>query len=316
MVQIFLLAQLLTHFRKKLVARHYDLRYAGRMRPIAVPLATCVLLSALFGENSTAQSHRNVVAVFPVIGKGLRISTNLREALTAYVATEIAENPKYRVVPSTRLDEVLAELKHIGFTEGYDAKTRVEIGNKVAATTGAITQIIKLGPICKVSIKFYDLKSNVSSLARGKEGQCDEAALAFSIRAVLKEFHGSTLIRRGPLRVGIQPWGGYIGGLYANQGLKTAPGSLYAKAGVEVEFKQLNSVAASVDAWKNNEIDVTWITVDSLPTEYEQIRAGDPVVVLLAAWSRGEEVMVVRPEINNLNDLDGKTIILEEDTTS
>lgn len=118
------------------------------------------------------------------------------------------------------------------------------------------------------------------------------------------------------LTVGIRRWGGYAGGLYFNGGLEPSARSRFRKLGVNVRFILQENIPESVRAWRQGEVDVMWITVDDLPTEYREIRAERPSLFLQTAWSRGEEVMVAQKDIVTLNDLRGKTIALEKNTTA
>ncbi len=121
--------------------------------------------------------------------------------------------------------------------------------------------------------------------------------------------------RPEPLTVGIQPWGGYVGGPYFNGGLEPSARSRYRNEyNLEVRFQLLESIPESVRAWRAGEVDVIWITVDDLPTEYALLEPLRPVLFMLAGWSRGEEILVARPGIGTLNDLKGKRIALEEKT--
>ncbi|MEO1231541.1 MAG: OmpA family protein [Myxococcota bacterium] len=118
------------------------------------------------------------------------------------------------------------------------------------------------------------------------------------------------------LTVGIRRWGGYAGGVYFNGGLEPSARSRFRDLGLDVRFRLQENIPESVRAWRSGEVDVMWITVDDLPTEYRDIEDERPSLFLQAAWSRGEEVVVARSNIVTLNDLKGKTIALEKHTTA
>ncbi len=288
-----------------------------RFRPcVGVILALLTTFAGTaFARIVFAQTGRTVVAVFPVVALSIDVTPSLRNALTAYVSTSIAETPGYRVIPSQALEDALAEVQRTTYSEGYDQRTRSEVGRKVAATVGAITQIIRIGDVCKVSIKLYDLSENISDVAHGAEGGCDEASLLNSIRAGLRSLKRQPAVTT-EIKVGVQAWGGYVGGPYFNGGLQPSARSRFREYGIDVRFKRLDTIRESVRAWRSGEVDVMWITVDDLPTEYADIQAEQPVLFLQAAWSRGEEVLVARPGIKTLNDLRGRRIALEKNTTA
>ena len=255
------------------------------------------------------------MAVFPVVGQRIQLDKDLRDALTAYVASRIAETPGYSVMPSDQLDVVLSKVKAASHSEAFDDSMRAELGKELPARTGAWTQIIKIGGVCKVSIKFYDLKTNTSGLAFGEEGDCDEVSLGRSIRTALQTFAKHPKLTE--ISVGIRDWGGYYGGLYFNGGLEPSARSQFRKKyGLDVSFKVLRSIRESVAAWRSGEVDIMWITVDDLPTEYADIARENPILFLQTGWSRGEETLVARANIETLNDLRGKRVVLEKNTTA
>ncbi|MEP7321162.1 MAG: phosphate ABC transporter substrate-binding/OmpA family protein [Saprospiraceae bacterium] len=119
------------------------------------------------------------------------------------------------------------------------------------------------------------------------------------------------------IKVGVVTWGGYAGGQYFNEGFKANSRSRFVQEyGFPVEFKILDDVPVSREAWKNDEVNLLWCTVDALPTEISGLADFDPVVVFQADWSRGGDAIVARRGINNVNDLKGKKIAVAEMTPS
>ncbi|HNR06931.1 MAG TPA: phosphate ABC transporter substrate-binding/OmpA family protein [Saprospiraceae bacterium] len=119
------------------------------------------------------------------------------------------------------------------------------------------------------------------------------------------------------VKVGVVTWGGYAGGQYFNEGFKANSRSRFVQDyGFPVEFKILDDVPVSREAWKNDEVNLLWCTVDALPTEIAGLSDFDPVVVFQADWSRGGDALVARRGINSVNDLRGKKIAVAEMTPS
>ncbi|MBK7936728.1 MAG: ABC transporter substrate-binding protein [Lewinellaceae bacterium] len=113
--------------------------------------------------------------------------------------------------------------------------------------------------------------------------------------------------------VGVVTWGGYAGGQYWNKGFKPNADSRFRKDyGFDVEFKILDDPTASRNAWKNDEVQLLWATIDALPTEMPGLAAYDPVVVFQADWWRGGDAIVVRRGIGSVGDLRGKQIAVAE----
>jgi len=119
------------------------------------------------------------------------------------------------------------------------------------------------------------------------------------------------------VKVGVVTWGGYAGGQYFNEGFKANSRSRFIQDyGFPVDFKILDDVPVSREAWKNDEVNLLWCTVDALPTEIAGLSDFDPVVVFQADWSRGGDAIVARRGINSVNDLKGKKIAVAEMTPS
>jgi len=113
----------------------------------------------------------------------------------------------------------------------------------------------------------------------------------------------------GILKVGVVTWGGYAGGQYFNEGFEASEQSRYFKEyNIKVQFKVLDDFLASRAAWKADEVNLLWCTIDAFPTEVNGLAEFSPKVVFQADWSRGGDAIVVRKGINTANDLIGKKI--------
>ena len=118
-----------------------------------------------------------------------------------------------------------------------------------------------------------------------------------------------------PLEVGVMPWGGFAGGLYFNGGLEPSDESRFkTEYGINVRFRPVTSIQESIQLWKDKRVEVLWITVDDLPTEYAALSKENPRIILQTAWSRGEESLIVRNGIKTLNDLKGRSVVLTPET--
>ncbi len=119
------------------------------------------------------------------------------------------------------------------------------------------------------------------------------------------------------IKIGVVTWGGYAGGQYFNEGFKASKASrFYDDYGLKVEFVLNDDVDASLNAWKNGDIDLHWYTIDAFPTIVEGLSDFDPVALWQADWSRGGDAIVVRRGIRNASDLKGKKVAVAELTPS
>jgi NitT/TauT family transport system substrate-binding protein len=119
------------------------------------------------------------------------------------------------------------------------------------------------------------------------------------------------------IKIGVVTWGGYAGGQYFNEGFEANTKSrFYKDYGFKVEFKILDDFDASRAAWKSDEVNLLWATIDAFPTEAAGLRDFEPQVVFQADWSRGGDAIVVRRGITKVSDLKGKKIAVAEMTPS
>lgn len=119
------------------------------------------------------------------------------------------------------------------------------------------------------------------------------------------------------IKIGVVTWGGYAGGQYYNEGFAASEKSrFYKDYGFKVDFKILDDFEASRAAFKNDEVNLLWATIDAFPTEVESLREYNPKVVFQADWSRGGDAIVARRGINTVADLKGKKIAVAELTPS
>ncbi len=119
------------------------------------------------------------------------------------------------------------------------------------------------------------------------------------------------------IRIGVVTWGGYAGGQYFNEGFgATKQSRFYKDYGLKVEFQILDDFEASRAAFKNDEVNLLWSTIDAFPTEAGGLAQYNPVVVFQADWSRGGDAVVVRRGITKVSDLKGKKIAVAELTPS
>lgn len=121
----------------------------------------------------------------------------------------------------------------------------------------------------------------------------------------------------GVVKIGVVTWGGYAGGQYFNEGFEASEESrFYKQYGVKVQFKVLDDFVASRAAWKSDEVNLLWATIDALPTEIQGLASYNPKVVFQADWSRGGDAIVAKAGIKTTNDLIGKKIAVAFGTPS
>ncbi len=173
----------------------------------------------------------------------------------------------------------------------------------------------KLTPFSKILIvaiilfglgfAFYKFKDQI--LPEGKNGTSNDDT---SVEEV--DTKGEKVIK-----IGVVTWGGYAGGQYFNEGfVPNKKSRFYKDYGFLVEFKVIDPFDPSRTAWKTDEIDLLWATIDAFTTEVKGLEQFEPQVIFQADWSRGGDAVVVKRGINSVQDLKGKKIAFAEMTPS
>jgi NitT/TauT family transport system substrate-binding protein len=131
---------------------------------------------------------------------------------------------------------------------------------------------------------------------------------------------GGTRLKR-PIKVAIVTWGGYAGGIYANDGFAPNKNCLFYKDfGIEVELIVIDDTRSSRDAFRaggdKGGVDIMWSTVDAYSLEYPGLTQLRPKTILQYDWSRGGDAIAVDGSIRSVADLKGRTIACAEDTPS
>jgi NitT/TauT family transport system substrate-binding protein len=130
---------------------------------------------------------------------------------------------------------------------------------------------------------------------------------------------GSRLDR--PLKVAIVTWGGYAGGIAANNGFAPSKESVFYKDhGIQVELLVIDDFEKSRDAFRaggdKGGVDIMWSTVDAYALEYGGLRKLNPKAILQYDWSRGGDAIAVDASIKSVADLRGKKLAVAEATPS
>ena len=130
---------------------------------------------------------------------------------------------------------------------------------------------------------------------------------------------GSRLNR--PIKVAIVTWGGYAGGIVANNGFAPNKDSVFARDfGIQVELLVIDDFDKSRDAFRvggdKGGVDIMWSTVDAYALEYGGLTRLSPKAILQYDWSRGGDAIAVDASIKSVADLKGKKLACAEATPS
>jgi len=119
-------------------------------------------------------------------------------------------------------------------------------------------------------------------------------------------------------RVRVNIWVGCAGGLVANGGLDTTPGSIYDKQGLKVSFKIIDDWTEGAAALATGNVDVMLTTTDVWAKDFGQFqdKGFGAHAFYMVDWSRGADGLIGRQGINSLEDLNGKTVAFAPYTPS
>ncbi len=120
------------------------------------------------------------------------------------------------------------------------------------------------------------------------------------------------------VRVRVNIWVGCVGGLVANGGLDTVPGSIYHDKGLKVTFKIIDDWTEGASALATNNVDVMLTTADVWAKDFGQFqdKGVNARAVYMVDWSRGADGVIGKQGINSIEDLAGKTIAFAPYTPS
>jgi len=111
-----------------------------------------------------------------------------------------------------------------------------------------------------------------------------------------------------PVRVALSQWPGHMALLVGAGGLRTQPGSIAAKEGLDLEIVFIEDAPTKNRALQTGEVDFVWETVDELPTAMGGYREKgvEAAVFLQIDWSRGGDACVASREVQKVEDLVGR----------
>jgi len=120
------------------------------------------------------------------------------------------------------------------------------------------------------------------------------------------------------VRVRVNIWVGCVGGLVANGGLDTVPGSIYAEKGLKVTFKIIDDWTEGAAALATNNVDIMLTTADVWAKDFGQFqdKGVNARAFYMVDWSRGADGVIGRQGINSIEDLEGKTVAFAPYTPS
>jgi outer membrane protein OmpA-like peptidoglycan-associated protein/ABC-type taurine transport system substrate-binding protein len=111
-----------------------------------------------------------------------------------------------------------------------------------------------------------------------------------------------------PVRVALSQWPGHMALVVGAGGLRTQPGSIAAREGLDVEIVFIEDAPSKNKALQDGDVDFVWETVDELPIAMSGYRAKnvEAKAFLQIDWSRGGDACVATKEVQKVEDILGR----------
>lgn len=196
---------------------------------------------------------------------------------------------------------------------------------KMTGLTKGLLTAIALGLIGSVGWNFF-LKDRLAGRTSGGEpaavskAPAPTGAPAPAPAAATRPGTGKLGSATNPLRVSLVSFHGYAPALVANgNSLKTQPGSIYAKQGVNVEFVINDDIPTLTTLFEAKTAQCAWRTSDFWAQEHPNLRNSghDGRAVLIVDNTQGADAVIARdPAVQKIEDLAGKSVALLQYTPS
>lgn len=128
------------------------------------------------------------VAVFDIQDKSKALSKMEVDSLTDYLATKVAEDGLFHVIPREEIKKRLLSAKKSSYKSCYDQSCQIEIGREIAAQKTLSVNIAPIGSSCIVTAALYDLKKAATDATATTRGKCGTDALLAQIEEIIAKF--------------------------------------------------------------------------------------------------------------------------------
>ena len=175
--------------------------------------------------------------------------------------------------------------------------------------SGKIILLMLVGGLAFGGFRLF--KSNSAS-ATATAGNTPASVPKFDTVKVEGDLGINTSLGR-PLHVAVNQWPGWLGGIFANNGLNPNKACVYwEKYKLLVEFKVMDDPVAMINEFAAGRVDLAWSTMDTAATQLGGLKnGGTPSKILYQVdYSQGADAIVARQGINVFEDLKDKTVAL------
>lgn len=122
---------------------------------------------------------RRILAVLDVAGDS--VDAAMADQLTEYLATQLAAQGSYRLVPRSTVRAELREAKAGSLDPCVDEACQIELGKALAAEKTLAPRIMRVGETCAMTATLFDLRTETAERAASARSDCDATALLASV---------------------------------------------------------------------------------------------------------------------------------------
>ena len=139
-------------------------------------------------KKEAPQKHApRIVAVFDIQDLSKQLSKKDVRQLSDYLATMLAQQQGFSVVPRDQLRERLATERKKSFKDCYDSTCQIEIGKALAARLALATKLMRVKDTCVLASNLFDIKSEATAGAASVNVQCDQKSILQGITGLVSQ---------------------------------------------------------------------------------------------------------------------------------
>jgi NitT/TauT family transport system substrate-binding protein len=194
-----------------------------------------------------------------------------------------------------------------------EGRGRVEHPGGSMQKLTVLSKLLITGILIGSGITAYRTYGNLlpasAELTSGPQPSAEAGALPSTVGVGATSSAGKLApLKNRPIRVALSQWPGHMALVVGAGGLRTQPGSIAAKEGLDVEIVFIEDAPSKNKALQVGEVDFVWQTVDELPIALSSYRAQnvEAKAFLQIDWSRGGDACVATQEVQKVEDILGR----------
>ncbi|MCK5804939.1 MAG: SUMF1/EgtB/PvdO family nonheme iron enzyme [Lentisphaeria bacterium] len=168
------------------------------------------LFTFVFVLTPRAALAKPTAAVFPIQKpRGVRLSAATLDTLWETLTAKLTTAGAYLIVPTTRLKRKLRAQVKRSYKRCYRRSCQIAIGRELAAQKAISTRISRIGRVCLVIIKVWDVRKATAERAATAKGKCSPTALLSAVESAAAQVGGAAEATGKSCGRGMEPVAGH-----------------------------------------------------------------------------------------------------------